>query len=48
MNASTSNRPDEDRASIRGVNTFAIVALGLLVLTATLFYGPIFFFLLED
>jgi hypothetical protein len=47
MNASTSNRPAHRRGPIRGVDAFAIVGVCLLVLTAMLFYGPIFFFLFE-
>lgn len=47
MNASTSNRSSHHRGPIRGVNAFALAALGLLVLTALLFYGPIFFFIFD-
>jgi hypothetical protein len=47
MNAPTGNRSSHHWRPMRRVNAFAFVALGLLVLTAMLFYGPIFFLIFE-
>jgi hypothetical protein len=47
MNASTSNRPSQQRSPKRGVNACALVAICLLVSTAMLFYGPLFFFIFD-
>jgi hypothetical protein len=41
----TNNRPAHFRASLRRINLFALVGLCLLLLTAMLFYAPVWLYI---